>query len=183
MEFVFNEHCKAAFNLLKEKLISAPIIQAPDWDHPFEVMCDASDYAVGAVLGQKIDGKRYVIFYASKTLNQAQRNYDTTEKEMLEVVYSFEKFRQYLLGSRVIVYTDHAAIKYLTAKKESKPRLIRWVLLLQEFDWEVEDKKGVENKVADHLSRIIQEGNSEDVRDRLSEEHLCEVIFSARKID
>ena len=102
---------------------------------------------------------------------------------MLAVVYSFEKFRQYLLGSRVIVYTDHAAIKYLIAKKESKPRLIRWVLLLQEFDWEVEDKKGVENKVADHLSRIIQEGNSEDVRDRFPEEHLCEVIFSARKIN
>ncbi|XP_047943066.1 uncharacterized protein LOC125189884 [Salvia hispanica] len=183
VEFVFDEHCKAAFNLLKERLISAPIIQAPDWDHPFEVMCEASDYAVGAVLGQKIDGKRYVIFYASKTLNQAQRNYDTTEKEMLAVVYSFEKLKQYLLGSRVIVYTDHAAIKYLIAKKESKPRLIRWVLLLQEFDWEVEDKKGVENKVADHLSRIIQEGNSEDVRDRFPEEHLCEVIFSTRKID
>ena len=126
VEFVFDEHCKAAFNFLKEKLISAPIIQAPNWDHPFEVMCDASDYAVGAVLGQKIDGKRYVIFYVSKTLNQAQRNYDTTEKEMLVVVYSFEKFRQYLLGSRVIVNTDHTAIKYLIAKKESIPRLIRW---------------------------------------------------------
>ncbi|XP_041996930.1 uncharacterized protein LOC121746986 [Salvia splendens] len=109
-------------------------------------MCDASDYAVRAVLGQKIEGKRYVIFYASKTLNQAQRNYDITEKEMLAMVYSFEKFREYLLGSKVIVYTDHAAIKYLIAKNESKPRLIRWVLLLQEFDWEVEDKKGVENK-------------------------------------
>ena len=124
-----------------------------------------------------------MIFYASKTLNQFQRNYDTTEKEMLVGVYSFEKFRQYLLGSKVIVYTDHATIKYLIAKKESKPQLIRWVLLLQEFDWEVEDKKGVEDKVADHLSRIVQEGNSEDVHDRFPEEHLYEVIFSARKID
>ena len=97
-------------------------------------MCDASDFAVGAVLGQRIEGKSYVIFYASKTLNQAQKNYDTTEKEMLAVVYSFEKFRPYLLGSRAIVFTDHAVIKYLLAKKESKPRLIRWVLLLQEFD-------------------------------------------------
>ncbi|XP_047949477.1 uncharacterized protein LOC125195357 [Salvia hispanica] len=94
VEFIFDEHCKAAFNLLKEKLISAPIIQAPNWDHPFEVMCDASDYVVGVILGQKVNGKRYVIFCASKTLNQAQRNYDTTEKEMLAVVYSFEKFRQ-----------------------------------------------------------------------------------------
>ncbi|XP_047953318.1 uncharacterized protein LOC125199303 [Salvia hispanica] len=130
VEFVFDEGCKKAFQLLKDRLVSAPIIRAPDWNHHFEIMCDASDFAVGAVLGQKIDGKSYVILYASKTLNQAQKNYDTTEKEMLAVVYSFEKFRPYLLGSRVIVFTDHAAIKYLLAKKEFKPRLIRWVLLL-----------------------------------------------------
>lgn len=78
-------------------------------------MCDASDFAVGAVLGQKIDGKNCVIFYASKTLNQAQKNYDTTEKEMLAIVYSFEKFCSYLIGSMVIFYTNHAAIKYLLA--------------------------------------------------------------------
>ncbi|KAL1557082.1 hypothetical protein AAHA92_12614 [Salvia divinorum] len=100
VEFDINEACKEAFHLLKERLISAPIIRSPNWNYPFEVMCDASDYAVGAVLGQKIDGKSYVIFYASKTLNQAQKNYDTTEKEMLAVVYSFEKSRPYLLGSR-----------------------------------------------------------------------------------
>ncbi|KAL1549191.1 hypothetical protein AAHA92_17323 [Salvia divinorum] len=125
VEFDFDQSCKNAFQLLKEKLVTAPIIRSPDWNLPFEIMCDASDLAVGAVLGQKVDGKSYVIFYASKTLNQAQRNYDTTEKEMLAVVYSFEKFRPYLLGSKVIVYTDHAAIKYLLAKRESKPRLIR----------------------------------------------------------
>ena len=172
VEFEFDEGCKRAFQLLKERLVSAPIIRAPDWNHPFEIMCDASDFAVGAVLGQKIDGKNYVIFYASKTLNQAQKNYDTTEKEMLAVVYSFEKFRPYLLGSKVIVFTDHAAIKYLLAKKESKPRLIRWVLLLQEFDWEVRDKRGTENRVADHLSRIHQGDTDEAIPDVFPEEHL-----------
>ncbi|KAL1533430.1 hypothetical protein AAHA92_33314 [Salvia divinorum] len=95
VEFIFDDACKEAFQLLKDRLVSAPIIRAPDWDHPFEVMCDASDYAMGAVLGQKIEGRSYVIFYASQTLSQAQRNYDTTEKEMLAVVYSFEKFRPY----------------------------------------------------------------------------------------
>ncbi|KAL1534124.1 hypothetical protein AAHA92_31519 [Salvia divinorum] len=100
VEFDFDQSCKNAFQLLKEKLVTAPIIRSPDWNLPFEIMCDASDMAVGAVLGQKVDGKSYVIFYASKTLNQAQRNYDTTEKEMLAVVYSFEKFRPYLLGSK-----------------------------------------------------------------------------------
>ena len=78
VEFVFDEGCERAFQLLKDRLVSAPIIRAPDWSHPFKIMCDASDFAVGAVLGKKIDGKSYVIFYASKTLNQAQKNYDTT---------------------------------------------------------------------------------------------------------
>ncbi|XP_042044503.1 uncharacterized protein LOC121790325 [Salvia splendens] len=172
VEFEFSNAWKAAFQLLKDRLISSPIIRTPDWSHPFEVMCDARDYAIGAVLGQKINGKSYVIFYASKTLNQAQKNDYTTEKEMLSVVYAFEKFRPYLLCAKVIVYTDHAAIKYLIAKKESKSRLIRWVLLLQEFDWEAVDKKGSENTVANHLSRIMQEDNGEAISDAFLEDHL-----------
>ena len=152
--FVFDDECMHAFNLLKEKLICAPIMCAPNWNLPFEIMCDASDYAIGAVLGQRKDKKLHVIYYASRTLNDAQLNYATTEKEMLAIVFAFDKFRAYLLGSKTIVYTDHSAIKYLMSKKESKPRLIRWVLLLQEFDLEILDKKGVENLVADHLSRL-----------------------------
>ena len=97
-------------------------------------MCDASNYAVGAVLGQRLDKKPTAICYASKTLIEAQINYTTTEKELLAVVYALEKFRPYILGSKIIIYTDHAALKYLLSKKEAKPRLIRWVLLLQEFD-------------------------------------------------
>ncbi|CAM8915422.1 unnamed protein product [Rhodiola kirilowii] len=120
-------------------------------------MCDASDYAVGAVLGQRIERKPVVIYYASRTLDMAQRNYSTTEKELLAVVFALEKFRSYLLGTKVVVYSDHAAIRYLMTKKEAKPRLIRWVLLLQEFNVEIKDKKGVENTVADHLSRLIRE--------------------------
>ena len=81
---------------------------------------------------------------ASKTLNEAQFNYATTEKELLAVVFAFEKFRSYIVNSKVIVYTDHAAIKYLLSKKDAKPRLIRWILLLQEFDVEIRDQKGVE---------------------------------------
>ncbi|RVW29309.1 Retrovirus-related Pol polyprotein from transposon 17.6 [Vitis vinifera] len=121
--------------------------KAPNWQLPFEVMCDASDFAIGAVLGQREDGKPYVIYYASKTLNEAQRNYTTTEKELLAVVFALDKFRAYLVGSFIIVFTDHSALK---------------------------DKKGVENVVADHLSRLAIAHNSHvlPINDDFPEESL-----------
>jgi hypothetical protein len=117
-------------------------------------MCDASDFAVGAILGQTKDKKHYAISYASKTLARPQLNYATTEKELLAVVFAIDKFRSYLVGAKVIIYTDHVALKYLLTKKDAKPWLIRWILLLEEFDIEIQNKKGVENSVADHLSRL-----------------------------
>jgi hypothetical protein len=152
--FIFNNECHEAFQILKQALILAPIIQPPDWTLPFEIMCDASDFAVGAVLGQTKDKKHYAISYASKTLTGPHLNYATTKKELLAVVFAIDKFRSYLVGAKVIIYFDHAALKYLLTKKDAKPRLIRWILLLQEFDIEIRDKKGVENLVADHLSRL-----------------------------
>ncbi|GJY22545.1 reverse transcriptase domain-containing protein [Tanacetum coccineum] len=125
-----------------------------NWDLPFELMCDASDFAIGAVLGQRHEKHFRPIHYASKTMNEAESHYTTTEKEMLAVVYAFEKFRSYLILNKSIVYTDHSALKYLFAKKDSKARLLRWVLLLQEFDFNVIDTKGAENLAADHLSRL-----------------------------
>jgi hypothetical protein len=174
-QFNFDKNCMVAFETLKSKLISAPVVIAPDWSLPFEIMCDASDLAVGAVLGQRKDKLLHVIYYASHVLNPAQMNYATTEKELLAVVYAFDKFRSYLLGSKVIVYTDHAALKYLFAKQESKPRLLRWILLLQEFDLEIKDKKGCENTVADHLSRMSPIKETE-------EEHPIQDTFADEKI-
>ncbi|GJX60076.1 reverse transcriptase domain-containing protein [Tanacetum coccineum] len=126
--FYFSKECIEAFNTLKENLTEAPILIAPDWNEPFELMCDASDFALGAVLGQRHEKHFRPIHYASKTMNEAESRYTTTEKEMLAV--------------------------YLFAKKDSKARLLRWVLLLQEFDFDVVDTKGAENLAADHLSRL-----------------------------
>ncbi|KAK1698819.1 hypothetical protein QYE76_015516 [Lolium multiflorum] len=112
--FVFGDDCKEAFETLKKALTTAPIVEPPDWNLPFEIMCDASDFAVGAVLGHE----------------------------------------SYIVDSKVTIHTDHAAIRYLMTKKDAKPRLIRWVLLLQEFDLHIVDRKGADNPVADNLSRL-----------------------------
>ncbi|GJT56510.1 reverse transcriptase domain-containing protein [Tanacetum coccineum] len=122
--FIFSEECIQAFQTLKKKLTEAPILIAPDWDQPFELMCDANDYAIGVVLGQRIEKHFRPIHYASKTMTEAESNYTTTEKDMVSVV------------------------------KDAKARLLRWVLLLQEFDFKVIDTKGAENYAADHLSRL-----------------------------
>ncbi|GJT53523.1 reverse transcriptase domain-containing protein [Tanacetum coccineum] len=151
---VFSKECMESFEYLKKKLTEAPILVSRDWDLPFEIMCDASDFVVGAVLGQRKDKYFRPIHYASKTLSDAQTNYTVTEKELLAVVYAFEKFWSYLVLSKTIVYTDHSALKYLFAKQDAKPRLLRWILLLQEFNIEIRDKKGAENLAADHLSRL-----------------------------
>ncbi|GJV32983.1 reverse transcriptase domain-containing protein [Tanacetum coccineum] len=127
--FVFSNKCMESFEILKMKLTEAPILVAPDWDLPFEIMCDASDFAIGAVLGQRKEKYFWPIHYASKTLSDAQTHYTTTEKELLAVVYAFEKFWSYLILSKTIVYTDHSALKFAI-------------------------KKGAENLAADHLSRL-----------------------------
>ena len=162
---------------------SAPVVQPPDWDLPFEIMTDASDFAVGAVLGQWKDKKLHVIYYASRTMDETQCRYATIEKELLAIVYAFEKFRSYLVGSKVIVHTYHAALRYLLTKKDAKPRLLRWILLLQEFDLEIKDKKGIGNGVADYLSRMkIDEETALD--DSLPEEQVYVIgLYVENRLD
>ncbi|KAL0416804.1 UNVERIFIED_CONTAM: Retrovirus-related Pol polyprotein from transposon [Sesamum latifolium] len=170
--FEFDEACAKAFEKLNESLTSAPVIRPPDWSQPFEIMCDASNHAIGAVLGQKIGNDPHVIYYASRILDNTQRNYTTVEKELLALICASEKFHHYLLGTKIIVYYDHAALRYLMSKKEARPRLIRWILLLQEFDLTIKDKKGMENLVADHLSRVVTNDDQTLLNDEFPDEHL-----------
>nr|GFB56593.1 reverse transcriptase domain-containing protein [Tanacetum cinerariifolium] len=136
--------------------ISRPMTHLLEKNSPFIFSneCIQADYAVGAVLGQRIEKHFWPIHYASKTMNQAEANYTTTEKEMLAVVYAFENFRSCLIMNKSIVYTDHSALKYLFAKKDAQARLLHWILLLQEFDFKVINTRGAENYAADHLSRL-----------------------------
>nr|GEV57178.1 reverse transcriptase domain-containing protein [Tanacetum cinerariifolium] len=120
--FVFSKDCINAFETLKKKLTEAPVLVVPDWNLPFELMCDASDFPIGAVLGQRKTKNFQPIHYACKTMTEAQIHYTTTKKEMLAVVYAFEKFWPYIALSKSIVYTDHSALKYLLSKQDAKPR-------------------------------------------------------------
>nr|GEZ35853.1 reverse transcriptase domain-containing protein [Tanacetum cinerariifolium] len=123
--FVFSKDCINAYETLRKKLTEASILVVPDWNLPFELMCDASDFAIGVVLGQRKTKHFQPIHYASKTMTEAQIHYTMKEKEMLAVVYTFEKFRPYPVLSKSIVYTDHSAHKYLLNRQDAKPRLIR----------------------------------------------------------
>ena len=180
-DFEFTQECLDSFDRIwKKLLITSPILKVPDWNVLFEIMCDASNYAVGTVLGQKKEKVPCVIYYASKTLNEAQQNYTTTKRELLAVVFALEKFWSYILGSPIIIYTDHSALKHLLLKNDTKPRLIRWILLLQEFDLQIKDKVGVENLVADHLSRItVEKEDATPLKDTFPDEHLFAVSTCA----
>ncbi|GKD68459.1 reverse transcriptase domain-containing protein, partial [Tanacetum coccineum] len=174
--FNFDEECNKAFETLKEKLTNAPIMVSPNWSLPFELMCDASDFAVGSVLGQRKEKHFRPIHFASKTLNSAQQNYTLTQKKLLVIVFAFDKFRSYLVLSKIVVFTDHAAIKYLFSKQDAKPCLIRWILLLQEFDIEIKNKKGAENVATDHLSRLEKPNlNDEEINDEFLDEFLMSI--------
>ena len=176
--FTWSQACEAAFDKLKTMLVSPPIMRSPNWNLPFEIMCDASDYAIGDVLGQRKDKKAFMIYYASKTLDSAQANYTTTEKEFLVVVFALEKFRSYIVGSPVTIFTDHAALKYLLSKQDTKPQLTRWILRCQEFNLTIKDKKGVENVVANHLYQLVPESISHDlpIGDSFPDEQLFALV-------
>ncbi|RDX77466.1 Retrovirus-related Pol polyprotein from transposon 17.6, partial [Mucuna pruriens] len=165
---------KIAFSL--SKLLQQNVEFAPDWELPFKLICDASSLALGVVLGQQVGKHSHVIAYASRTLDSTQANYTTTKKEPLAIVFALDKFRSYLLGSKIVVFSDHVALKFLLKKPDAKPRLICWMFLLQEFDIEIRDKSGAENLVADRLSRIERSIDPLPIRDDFPHEQLIDQV-------
>ncbi|GKA15060.1 reverse transcriptase domain-containing protein [Tanacetum coccineum] len=153
--FEFDDEYQRAFESLKEKLTCAPVIVSPNWNLPFELMYDASDFAIGADLGQR-DGKNlHPIYFASKTFNSVQQKYTVIEKELMAVVFAFDKFRSYLILSKTIVHTDHSALRHLFKMQDAKPHLIRWILLLQEFNM----KSKIEEKETENVLQSIHYPN------------------------
>lgn len=155
-----------AFSRLKQLLASAPILATPNYDLPFRVKTDASDFGCGGVLVQGEGDQERVIAYMSRKFTSAERNYTTTEKELLGVIYSIEKFRQYLVGAKFHLETDHSALIWLLRLKDAKGRLARWILSLQEYDFEVTHRPGRENVVPDALSRCFDLNSVVQLQDK-----------------
>nr|PNR32308.1 hypothetical protein PHYPA_026434 [Physcomitrium patens] len=164
----WTKECTIAFEVLKSKLVFAPILVAPCWTKPFHVYVDAFNVAIGSVLSQKDDkGLDHPIYYTSRQLVGAECNYTTTEREALGMIYSVQKFRHYLLGYSFVFYVDHDALKYLINKPQLSGRIARWVLLLQEFNFTVVVRSVKQHANADHLSRLSNILGNEPVPDDL----------------
>jgi transposase InsO family protein len=166
----------AAFNELKKRLAEAPILVTPDWSKEFHVYVDVSGFCIGAVLSQlDEEGRDHPIYFASRQLAPAEKNYSPTDREALGIIYSCKKFRHYLLGYKVIFHTDHNALKYMVNKADVTGRVARWILLLQEFDYEVRIRPGKQHANADFFSRIEGKEDSKEVEDQFPDEDLFHV--------
>ena len=154
VEFKWSDLCQKAFEDLKHALTKEPLLQYPDFNKTFNLTCDASNYAIGCVLSQGPVGKDLPIAYASRTLNKAEQNYSTTEKELCAIIWGVKQYRPYLLGQEFNIITDHRALTWLFNVKDPGSRLTRWRLKLEEYQYQIQYKPGCNNTNADALSRI-----------------------------
>ena len=174
--FVWTDECEAAMELVKEKYTNAPILISPKWDLEFHVHTDASNIALGVMLAQNVIGKAdQPIAYASRLLNSAGKNYTTTKREALAMVYALNKFRHYLLGNKFVFYVDHMALVHLVNKQQVSGRIARWLLLFLEYDFTVVYKPGRSHVMADALSRLPNGEAATGVQDQTSDASLFSV--------
>ena len=179
--FEWTEECEKSFEKLKKALISAPILKAPDWNHIFHVHIDASAYALGCILTQPHEHNMdFPVTYASRQLNSTEKNYTTTEREGLAMVYAVKKFKHYLLANRFIFFVDHHALMYLVNKPCATGRIVRWFVILLEFDFTIAVKPGRSHQRADHLSRITNGEAPTGVDDDLPDATLFQIDIAPR---
>lgn len=181
--FKWSELEQNSFENLKNKLLTPPILIYPNFDREFILTTDASSYAVGAILSQKLDGRDHPIAYASRKLNKAESNYSTIEKELLAIIWAIKHFRPYLYGKHFKIFTDHKPLKYLFNIKDPSSRLIRWRLLLQEYEFEIYHKPGSTIPHVDALSRINIINNYSKSYNKYLEDKSKILIFNKKVID
>ena len=147
-------------------LFRVPVVQPPDWDKAFHVFVDASDIVIGSALMQLEEPNWYMpVYYASRKLSTTERNYSTTEREALGMVYNINKFRHHLLGKKFTFHVDHSALLYLVSKRELTGKLARWTLLLHEFEFKILHRQGVQHAIANYLSRLESSKEGMGVKD------------------
>jgi hypothetical protein len=169
-KFQRTEECQQSFDALKHKMVTAPILVFPDWSKEFNVHVDASSIVLGVVLAQS--GARDIdhpIAFASRKISTTERNYTTTEREGLAMVYALQNFRHYFLGGNFKMFTDHSALKYLVNNPVLGGQICRWILLFQEYNFEIVVKPGRMNKVPDHLSRLEHGEDPTSLKDTLQD--------------
>ena len=162
--FVWQEEQESAFNRLKEVLTSAPVLGVPRDEGMFTVDSDASSVGIGAVLSQQQDGREVVIAYASRALSEAEKNYDVTRKELLAVVFALKTIKQYVLGRKFVIRTDHSALQWLKKTPEPMGQQARWLTFIELFDFEIQHRSGARHGNADGLSRKPVEEDKEESR-------------------
>jgi hypothetical protein len=169
-QFHWIEECQQNFDTLKQKMVIMPIMVFPDWSKKFHVHVDESSIALGVVLAQpEIGDIDHPLAFASRKLSTTYINYTTTEREGLAMVYALQKFRHYLLGGHFKMFTDHSMMKFLVNKPVLGGRICRWLLLFQEYDFEILVKPGRMNKGPDHLSRLEHGEEPTSLEDTLSD--------------
>ncbi|MCO5592031.1 hypothetical protein L7F22_046025 [Adiantum nelumboides] len=180
-KFEWTDECEKAFQILKQRLISAPILKAPDWDKIFHVHVDASAFAIGCILAQLGEKNMdFPISYSSRQLNSAEKNYTTTKRKGLGIIYAVKKFRHYLLSNKFVFFVDHQALLYLVNKPCSIGRIVRWFIILLEFDFTVVVKKGTTHQRADHLSRLTHGEAPIGIDDDLPDAYLFNIDMVPR---
>lgn len=184
-KFVWTDQCEIAFNELKERLMSSPILSFPNKEGQFILDTDASDHGIGAVLSQSQEGTEKVIAYFSRVLNKAERNYCVTRRELLAIVVSLKFFHHYLYGRKFVIRTDHISLRWLMSFKNPEGQLARWLEWIQQYDFEIIHRKGNLHKNADSLSRrpCLESNCSYCMKNEVKENVIARIVFGSENLE